>query len=154
MGIDDDDILMKALDGDGIGSIPDLLILDDGQIDRLFFNDGTGKKLVPLVPRNKLRVLRHWNFHLQQVQGTRKVDWMDQNTVNEDTWDEFRTATYLPSGVTNVAPSPAPRHYLGMHLRYHVPVLRLVAQRPIFDEGLRGINLITRSSAMRGIGMN
>jgi hypothetical protein len=39
------------------------------------------------------------------------VDWLDNVTVNEDEWDEFRVATYSPSGIAvagEVVPATAP----------------------------------------------
>jgi hypothetical protein len=86
-GIDDDDLLIKALDGSGIKTVPDLLTLTDDQIDMVLVyldEDDEEEKVPPLASRNKLRVLRAWNFHLQQVQGKRRVDWMDTNTVNDE----------------------------------------------------------------------
>lgn len=107
IGIADNDILLKALDGDGFDAITDLLTMTDDQIDSLAYDDGTSATIPPLASRNKLRILRSWNFHLQQVQGTRRVNWMDTNTVNEDTWDEYRIAVYVPAGVpTNPAIAP------------------------------------------------
>jgi len=117
IGIPDDDFLLKALDNDGLDSIPDLLTLTDDQIDALFYNDSTGERVLPLSSRNKLRILHSWNFHLQQVQGVRRVDWLDTTSVNEDEWDEYRIAIYVPAGMpiittqrtesaASVAPSP------------------------------------------------
>ena len=74
IGISDDDLLLKALDSNGLGSIFDLLTLTDNQIDGLGCDDSTGLKVVRLSSRNKLRILRSWNYHLQQVQGVRLVD--------------------------------------------------------------------------------
>lgn len=98
LGIDDDDLLMKALDGNGIASLHDLVGLSDYQIDTMSFDDGTGVWLLPsLASRNKIRVLRSWHSHLQLVQGRREVDWMDLATVNEDEWDDYRVGVYVPS---------------------------------------------------------
>ena len=107
MGIDDDDFLIKALDNEGIDSVPDLLTLTDDQIDNLAYVDDDGNVKSPsLANRNKLRILRAWNQHLQQVQGKRRIDWLDTTTVNEDEWDEYRIGIYVPQGV--VLPNPAP----------------------------------------------
>ena len=108
MGLDDDDLLVKALDGVGFKAVPDLLILTDDQIDNLTYMDpDTGDELLPPLPsRNKLRILRSWNFHLQQVQGRRRVDWMDINTVNEDEWDDYRVSIYVPPGLPTAAAPP------------------------------------------------
>ena len=109
MGFEDDDLLVKALDSAGIASIPDLLVLTDGQIDNLDYDDGTGSSIPSLADRNKLRILRAWNIHLQGIQSARRVDWLDPSTVNEDEWDEYRVATYVPPGVAPpVAPPPVP----------------------------------------------
>ena len=97
MGVDDGDLLLKALDGNGIVSIHDVICLTDYQIDTMSFDDGAGVWLLPsLASRNKIRVLRSWNHHLQLVQGRRVVDWMDDATVNEDEWDEYRAGVYVP----------------------------------------------------------
>ncbi len=80
MGIVDHDLLLKALDNDDLDSVPDLLTLTDGQIDALSYADGTGARVVSLSSRNKLMILRSWNYRLQQVQGVRRVDWMDTTT--------------------------------------------------------------------------
>ena len=107
LGIDDDDLLMKALDGNGIVSLHDLLVLTDYQIDTLSFDDGMGVWFSPcLASRNKIRILRSWHSHLQLVQGTRDVNWMDSSTVNEDEWDDFRVGVYVPAQAPVVAPTP------------------------------------------------
>jgi len=104
MGIDSNDLLLKALDSNGLDSIYDILTLTDTQIDTLSFNDGTAVMVPSLASRNKLRILRSWNFHLQQVQGNRCVDWMDPITVTEDEWDDFRVGIYIvPS---DIPPNP------------------------------------------------
>ena len=104
MGIDDDDLLLKALDSNGLDSIHNILTLTDIQIDTLSFDDGLGVKVPSLASRNKLRILRSWNFHLQQVQGNRCVAWMDPITVTEDEWDDFRVGIYIvPS---DIPPNP------------------------------------------------
>ena len=109
MGFEDDDLLVKALDSAGIASIPDLLVLTDDQIDNLDYDDGTGPSIPLLADRNKLRILRAWNIHLQGLQRARRVDWLDPNTVNEDEWDEYRVALYVPPGVApSAAPPPMP----------------------------------------------
>ena len=107
LGIDDDDLLMKALDGNGIVSLHDLLVLTDYQIDTLSFDDGMGVWFSPcLASRNKIRILRSWHSHLQLVQGTRDVNWMDSSTVNEDEWDDFRVGVYVPAQAPVVTPTP------------------------------------------------
>jgi hypothetical protein len=80
--IADDDLLMKALDSAGLDAVSDLLTLSDEQIDSLAYDDGTGPKVPSFGSRNKLRILRSWNVHLQQVQGVRRVDWWDEGTVS------------------------------------------------------------------------
>ena len=105
MGIEDDDLLMKALDSDGIDTLADLLTLTDSQIDALTFTEGGSVKTPPLASRNKLRILRSWSFHLQNVQGTRRVNWLDKFTVNRDEWDEYRISVYVPPGMTMTPPS-------------------------------------------------
>jgi len=83
MDIADDDLLMKALDSAGLDAVSDLLTLSDKQIDSLAYDDdGTGLRVPSLGSRNKLRILRSWNVHLQQVQGVRRVDWWDEGTVS------------------------------------------------------------------------
>jgi hypothetical protein len=107
MGIDHDDLLLKALDGNGVVSIHDLLALTNYQIDAMSFDDGTGVWFSPsLASRNKIRVLRSWHCHLQLVQGRRIVDWMDPSTVNEDEWDDYRVGVYVP---TQAAAGPISR---------------------------------------------
>lgn len=106
IGFGDDDLLVKALDNAGVVSVPDLLALTDGQIDTLVFDDGTGPRTPSLADRNKLRILRAWNPYLQGIQGARRVDWLDLATVNEDEWDEYRVATYVPPGVIPPAAPP------------------------------------------------
>ncbi len=106
MGIVDHDLLLKALDNDGLDSVPDLLTLTDGQIDALSYDDVTGGRVVSPSSRNKLRILRSWNYHLQQVQGVRRVDWMDTATVNEDEWDQYRIAIYVPAGMPPIPTQP------------------------------------------------
>ena len=62
MGLDDNDLLVKALDAAGIRAVPDLLILTDEQIDTLTYRHDTGDEELPsLSSRNKLRILRSWN---------------------------------------------------------------------------------------------
>lgn len=98
LGISDDDLLLKALDGHGtIISLPDLLTMSDSDIDSLYLDDGTGERLPSLASRNKVRILRWWNYHLQVVQGRRVVDWMDSSTVNEVEWDSYRYGVYVPT---------------------------------------------------------
>ena len=104
MGIDSNDLLLKALDSNGLDSIYDILTLTDTQIDTLSFNDGTAVMVPSLASRNKLRILRSWNFHLQQVQGNRCVDWMDPITVTEDEWDDFRVGIYIVT--SDIPPNP------------------------------------------------
>ena len=50
MGLDDDDLLVKALDSAGIKTVPDLLTLTDEQIDNLTYLDPVGgdEQLPPL----------------------------------------------------------------------------------------------------------
>ena len=104
MEIEDDDLLLKAFDNAGHDSVADLITLTDPQSDALAFDDGTTVLTPSLSSRNKLRILHAWNLHLQQVQATRRVDWTNQLTVNEDKWDEFRVGIYtVPS---TIAPNP------------------------------------------------
>ena len=107
LGFDDDDLLLKALDGNGVESIADVFSLSDSQIDTLSLDQGTIVKLIPLASRNKLRILRSWNFHLRQ--GGRSVDWMDATIVNQDAWEEYCVALYVPVEPSNKAPTPRPR---------------------------------------------
>jgi hypothetical protein len=107
LGFDDDDLLMKALDGDGFDSLHDVLTLTDDQIDALAYEEEEGVlRCPPLASRNKLRILRSWGFHLQSVQVTRRVNWMDQFTVNSDEWDEYRVAIYVPAGMPSTPTTP------------------------------------------------
>ena len=78
--------------------------MTDNQIDGLGYDDSTGLKVVRLSSRNKLRILRSWHYHLQQVQGVRLVDWFDGATVNKDKWEEFRVGVYIVPG--NIPPNP------------------------------------------------
>jgi hypothetical protein len=105
LGIADDDLLLKALDGNGIASLPDLITLSDDQIDTLSFDAGSGPRVPSLASRNKVRILRSWNFHLQLVQGRRLVDWMESSTVNEDEWEDYRVGIYLPVDVLAASPT-------------------------------------------------
>ena len=106
MDIADDDLLMKALDSAGLDAVSDLLTLSDEQIDSLAYDDGTGPKVPSLGSRNKLRILRSWNAHLQQVQGVRRVDWWDEGTVSKDEYDEYRVGIYAPPGMPMNLASP------------------------------------------------
>ena len=58
MGIDSNDLLLKALDSNGLDSIYDILTLTDTQIDTLSFNDGMAVMVPSLASRNKLRIFR------------------------------------------------------------------------------------------------
>ena len=106
LGFNDDDLLLKALDGNGIVSIADVISLSDSQIDTLSFDHGPASKRIPLASRNKLRIFRSWNFHLRQ--GGRSVDWMDATIVNEDAWEEYCVAVYVPIEPSK-AQTPRPR---------------------------------------------
>jgi len=63
---------------------------------------------------NVIRIFQTWNLHLIQTYGINKVDWMDQQMVNEDKWDEFRVSGYDPNnprlsqGSTTALPIPYP----------------------------------------------
>lgn len=107
LGFDDGDLLLKALDGNGLESIADVVSLSDSQIESLTFDSGTGARLLPLAIRNRLRILRSWNFHLRQ--GGRYVDWMDATIVNEDAWEEYCVAIYIPPIEPPKASTPRPR---------------------------------------------
>jgi hypothetical protein len=73
------------------------------QIDTMFVDDGAGVRLLPsLASRNKIRILRSWHSHLQLVQGTRCVNWLDTGTVNEDTWEDYRVGVYIPAEAPTV----------------------------------------------------
>ena len=86
MEIDQDDLLLKALDNAGLDTVADLIMLTDPQIDALTYDDGTTVLTPSLSSRNKLRILRVCYLHLQQV----RTNWTDHLKVNEDEWDEFR----------------------------------------------------------------
>lgn len=102
LGFEDDDPMLVSLENRGICSLLDLVVLSDDQIDGLSFEDGNGiMKMVPLGARNKLRVLRSWYLHLQLVQGTCHVNWLDASAINEDEWDDYRVGVYVP------VPTPA-----------------------------------------------
>ena len=125
MEIVDDDLLLKALDSAGMDSVADLITLTDAQIDALSYDDGTGTVQTPsLASRNKLRILRAWNLHLQQVQGTRRVDWSDHLTVNEDEWDEFRVGIYVAPGTA--PPNPVANAPVASPVPPLVPTPRFV----------------------------
>jgi hypothetical protein len=105
VGLADDDLLLKALDGNGCTNIIDLLNLSPRDIDGLSYYDGTTDIEVPLARRNLVRILQAWSTHLRSVNGLRSVDWMDTAMVTEDEWDDYRIAVYSPGGPTSVPPT-------------------------------------------------
>jgi hypothetical protein len=109
LGFDDDDLLLKALDGNGLDSLPDVVSLSDNQIDSLSFDNGTGTWLLPVASRNKLRVFRSWNQYLRHIHGGQPVDWMDETVVNEDQWEEYRGAIYRVPIQAPKTPNARPR---------------------------------------------
>jgi hypothetical protein len=94
VGIPDDDLFFKVLDGNGILSIPDLLTLSEPGISSLSWNDGKSN-----LTLNQIKILQAWNVHLQSEQGTRRVNWLDNLSVNKDEWDEFHVSDYNPPGL-------------------------------------------------------
>ncbi len=98
----------------------------------LSFDDSTSSKVPPLSSRNKLRVLRSWNSYLQQVQGNRRVNWIDEATVNEDEWDEYRIGVYVPAGV------PASPNLPSGHITSVPPrPVHTASQAPDFGRGIK-----------------
>jgi hypothetical protein len=108
VGIPDDDLLFKVLDGNGISSIPDLLTLSEVDISTLSWDDGNNKLTLNLQRTNQIKILQAWNVHLQTEQGMRRVDWLDNLSVNEDEWDEFRVSDYNPPGMPTSPSSRLP----------------------------------------------
>ena len=97
LGLDDDDILLKALDGLEIDTIPDVLRMKDVDIDIMEYEDMGTKQVLPLGRRNLLKTLQAWNFHLLDTLEIRQIDWNDEDTINEDEWDDYRVSTYDPN---------------------------------------------------------
>ena len=90
-------MLIKALDGNGVTSMADLLTLDDETIGKLQYRDDQGQ-LVPVLQskKNIVKILKAWNRHLIGIHMTKRVDWTDETIITEDEWDEYRVSDYDP----------------------------------------------------------
>jgi len=95
--MDKDDPLPKALNAQGVSLIADLLTMTEQDITDLVYDDEGTNTLVHRAHMNVIRILQAWNLHLIQTYGIKKVDWMDQQMVNEDKWDVFRVSGYNPN---------------------------------------------------------
>ena len=94
--LEDDDLLVKAIEAQGVVTIDDALSLSSEDIDRL--ETTSGKKRLPLLQarKNLLKILREWNYYLQVSKGLKNVDWDNPNIVNADEFSHFRTSVYDP----------------------------------------------------------
>jgi len=112
--MDKDDPLPKALNAQGVSSIADLLTMMEQDITDLVYDDEGTNTPVHRAHMNVIRILQTWNLHLIHTYGIKKVDWMDQQMVNEDKLDEFRVSGYDPNnprlsqGSTTALPIPYP----------------------------------------------
>ena len=90
LDLDENDLLMKAVESQGVRGIDDLLALSATDVDTMVHNkdDGT-REAVPKVQKNLLKILQDWNVYLMSVQGTKRVDWDDNKYVNIAEFDEF-----------------------------------------------------------------
>ena len=97
MDLEDSDIIVKAIESQGIKRIEDLLSLSESNIDDIFFDDLAGnQEEVPAFQKNLLKVLKEWNFYIMSNLGIRKVDWDDPSIVNYDDFNDFRVTAYNP----------------------------------------------------------
>ena len=97
MDLEDSDIIVKAIESQGIKRIEDLLSLSESNIDDIFFDDLAGnQEEVPAFQKNLLKVLKEWNFYIMSNLGIRKVDWNDPSIVNYDDFNDFRVTVYNP----------------------------------------------------------
>ena len=65
MDLEDSDIIVKAIESQGIKRIEDLLSLSESNIDDIFFDDLAGnQEEVPAFQKNLLKVLKEWNFYI------------------------------------------------------------------------------------------
>jgi len=90
LGMDKDDPLPKALKAQGVSST-------EQDITDLVYDDEGTNTPVHRAHMNVIRILQTWNLHLIQTYGIKKVDWMDQQMVNEDECDDFRVSGYDPN---------------------------------------------------------
>jgi len=108
IGLEDDDGLVKALDGAGIRSMSDLLALTDLQAENLTYPDASGvQKSVPLNQRNMIKILKAWNVQLLNLHSLRKVDWSDATMITEEEWDEYRVSSYDPDDTSSRKSNPS-----------------------------------------------
>ena len=72
--LEDDDLLVKAIEGQGFRSIDDLLALTTDNIDGLTAPDasGTGCTQVPQYQKNLLKILKEWKFHFMSSGDSKK----------------------------------------------------------------------------------
>ena len=96
--LEDDDLLVKAIEGQGFRSIDDLLALTTDNIDGLTAPDtsGIGRTQVPQYQKNLLKILKEWKFYLMSSGDVKKIDWDDLNLINSGSFDEFRAIDYDP----------------------------------------------------------
>ena len=141
LGMDKDDPLPKALNAQGVSSIADLLTMTEQDITDLVYDDKETNTPVHRAHMNVIRILQTWNLHLIQTYGIKKVDWMDQQMVNEDKWDEFRVSGYDPNNprLSQGSTTTLPTRILLCQLLYHLQDSGKVPQ-PISGRVTRGTN--------------
>ena len=89
--IPDDDLLFKVLDYNGIPeSMLDLISIPENKLETWSWNDGNVDHYLTPHRIIQMNILKAWSIQLRSVQGKRMVDWLDEHSVNGDTWDEFR----------------------------------------------------------------
>jgi len=97
MGAEDDDPLILAVEQSGIKSVSDLLSLSEEDIgDLKFINKDEDDKGLPIYAKNEIKILKAWNIHLAATLNIRAVDWMDEDNVTADEYDDFCVSAYDP----------------------------------------------------------
>ena len=94
--LDDEDLLVKAVEAQGIRNIKDLLTLSMNEIDNICVNEGTNRIPVPQYQKNLIKILKEWNYYLLTSLPKRNIDWDDTTYINISDFDEFRTEAYDP----------------------------------------------------------
>ena len=115
MYIEDDDMMLQALTENGIKSIPDILSMSDVDMIGMSYKDLQDETFtIPLHAKNKLRILKAWNYHLLSQYDIKQVNWRDVGVVNADEYDDFRVRVYNPDaptrGIATPPTTPPPSH--------------------------------------------
>jgi succinate dehydrogenase flavin-adding protein (antitoxin of CptAB toxin-antitoxin module) len=84
LDIDKDDLLLKALDDQGMKSMADLLNMTDQDITALTYDDTGTQKPLHRAKMNLIRILQAWNVYLLKTHGIPYVDWNDTNIITEN----------------------------------------------------------------------